>query len=206
MIAPPCPHPALRHHPPLSPRKPTRRRQRSWRPNRRDARSIARSSKGRSRKRSGRSRADRPAERNGGLQGIIDHALVGHFVGFEANAAIGVSWQIFLVVIVFIASLHRDGRARLALRRREPARQGQSRRLPGVSRVALPRARSWRRSATRCSRPARTRPCAAGRAGAGAAVPADDVFFSIGMLLFFMLGGAMRAAGDARTRSAPGSR
>jgi Na+-driven multidrug efflux pump len=41
----------------------------------------------------------------GGLQGIIDHALVGHLVGFEANAAIGVSWQIFLVVIVFISSI-----------------------------------------------------------------------------------------------------
>ena len=41
----------------------------------------------------------------GGLQGIIDHAMVGHFVGFTGNAAIGVSWQIFLVVIVFIASL-----------------------------------------------------------------------------------------------------
>ena len=40
-----------------------------------------------------------------GLQGIIDHAMVGHYVGFTANAAIGVSWQIFLVVIVFIASL-----------------------------------------------------------------------------------------------------
>src|SRR5512145_2665016 len=41
----------------------------------------------------------------GGLQGIIDHVLVGNFVGFAANAAIGVSWQIFLVVIVFISSL-----------------------------------------------------------------------------------------------------
>ena len=41
----------------------------------------------------------------GGLQGIVDHALVGHFVGFTGNAAIGVSWQIFLVVIVFISSL-----------------------------------------------------------------------------------------------------
>src|SRR5687768_12679773 len=39
-----------------------------------------------------------------GLQGIIDHAMVGHFVGFTANAAIGVSWQIILVVIVFISS------------------------------------------------------------------------------------------------------
>ena len=41
----------------------------------------------------------------GGLQGIVDHALVGHYVGYTANAAIGVSWQIFLVVIVFISSL-----------------------------------------------------------------------------------------------------
>src|SRR6185295_5091028 len=41
----------------------------------------------------------------GGLQGMVDHALVGHLVGFKANAAIGVSWQIFIVVIVFISSL-----------------------------------------------------------------------------------------------------
>ena len=40
-----------------------------------------------------------------GLQGVIDHALVGNFVGFTANAAIGVSWQIFLVVMVFVGSL-----------------------------------------------------------------------------------------------------
>ena len=40
-----------------------------------------------------------------GLQGIVDHAMVGHFVGFTGNAAIGVSWQIFLVVVVFISSL-----------------------------------------------------------------------------------------------------
>src|SRR5690606_30731853 len=41
----------------------------------------------------------------GGLQGIVDHALVGHYIGYEGNAAIGVSWQIFLVVVVFVASL-----------------------------------------------------------------------------------------------------
>src|SRR5204862_2905532 len=41
----------------------------------------------------------------GGLQGMVDHVLVGNLVGFKANAAIGVSWQIFLVVIVFISSL-----------------------------------------------------------------------------------------------------
>src|SRR2546427_3544123 len=41
----------------------------------------------------------------GGLQGMVDHVLVGNLVGYKANAAIGVSWQIFLVVIVFISSL-----------------------------------------------------------------------------------------------------
>ena len=40
-----------------------------------------------------------------GLQGVIDHILVGHLIGYAGNAAIGVSWQIFLVVIVFMASL-----------------------------------------------------------------------------------------------------
>src|SRR5215204_4047578 len=41
----------------------------------------------------------------GGLQGIVDHVLLGHLVGYRANAAIGVSWQILLVVIIFISSL-----------------------------------------------------------------------------------------------------
>ena len=41
----------------------------------------------------------------GGLQGMIDHIMVGHLVGFAGNAAIGVAWQIFVIVIVFITSL-----------------------------------------------------------------------------------------------------
>src|SRR4051812_15133113 len=41
----------------------------------------------------------------GGMQGIVDHVMVGNFVGYTGNAAIGVSWQVFLVVIVFIMSL-----------------------------------------------------------------------------------------------------
>lgn len=40
-----------------------------------------------------------------GLQGLVDHIMVGNLIGYTANAAIGVSWQIFLVVIVFISSL-----------------------------------------------------------------------------------------------------
>ena len=40
-----------------------------------------------------------------GLHGFVDHVLVGHLVGYAANAAIGVAFQIFIVVIVFITSL-----------------------------------------------------------------------------------------------------
>src|SRR5215510_59224 len=41
----------------------------------------------------------------GGLQGMVDNIMVGNLIGFKANAAIGISWQIFLVVIVFISSI-----------------------------------------------------------------------------------------------------
>jgi putative MATE family efflux protein len=40
-----------------------------------------------------------------GLQGVVDQILVGNLIGYQANAAIGVSWQILLVVIVFISSV-----------------------------------------------------------------------------------------------------
>jgi len=36
---------------------------------------------------------------------MVDHVLVGNLVGYKANAAIGISWQIFLLVIVFMSSL-----------------------------------------------------------------------------------------------------
>ncbi len=41
----------------------------------------------------------------GGLQGVVDHALVGHYVGYAGNAAIGVAVQIFIVVIAFVMSV-----------------------------------------------------------------------------------------------------
>ena len=43
-----------------------------------------------------------------GVHAFVDHILVGHFVASEnnaANAGIGVAWQVFLVIVVFIASL-----------------------------------------------------------------------------------------------------
>lgn len=40
-----------------------------------------------------------------GVQGMIDHILVGNLVGYKANAAMGISFQIFLTVVVFISSI-----------------------------------------------------------------------------------------------------
>jgi putative MATE family efflux protein len=40
-----------------------------------------------------------------GLQGVIDQAMVGNYVGSQGNAALGDSWQIILIVVVFLSSL-----------------------------------------------------------------------------------------------------
>ena len=40
-----------------------------------------------------------------GAQGWVDQILVGNLIGYQANAAIGVGFQIFLVVIVFVSSV-----------------------------------------------------------------------------------------------------
>lgn len=42
----------------------------------------------------------------GGLQGIVDHLMVGHFVGYQGNAAVGLGWQVFGVFIVFVSSVY----------------------------------------------------------------------------------------------------
>src|SRR5512140_244606 len=40
-----------------------------------------------------------------GIQGWVDQIMVGHLIGFQANAAIGAAFQIFLLVITFIGSI-----------------------------------------------------------------------------------------------------
>ncbi|CAN5677750.1 MATE family efflux transporter [soil metagenome] len=137
----------------------------------------------------------------GGLQGIIDHALVGHFVGFIGNAAIGVSWQIFLVVIVFISSLF-TGMGVLVSRfagandhERVDRTVYQAFLTAFVLAVGILAPLGYMLS-----------PFLLEVVNATPAVKAEALpflrimfLFSIGMLMFFMLGGALRAAGDART-------
>ena len=135
-----------------------------------------------------------------GLQGIIDHAMVGHFVGYTANAAIGVSWQIILVVIVFISSLF-TGMAVLVARfagADEPDKVNRT-----VYQAFL--------TAAGCSVLLAAigyfvSPMLLALVNAAPEVRAEALPFlramflgMFGMMMFFMLSGAFRAAGDPQT-------
>jgi putative MATE family efflux protein len=135
-----------------------------------------------------------------GLQGIIDHAMVGHFVGYRANAAIGVSWQIILVVIVFISSLF-TGMAVLVARfagANEPDKVNRvvyQAFLTAIGFSVLMGAVGYAAS-----------PLLLDIVNAAPEVKAEALPFLramflgiFGMMMFFMLSGAFRAAGDPRT-------
>jgi putative MATE family efflux protein len=137
----------------------------------------------------------------GGLQGIVDHALVGHYVGFTGNAAIGVSWQIFLVVIVFISSLF-TGMGVLV------ARAAGANDHDKVNRTVYQAFLTALALSIGVLAPVGylVAPTLLDLVNATPAVRAEALpflqtmfLFSIGLLMFFMLGGALRAAGDART-------
>ncbi|HOK88989.1 MAG TPA: hypothetical protein PK379_03080, partial [Candidatus Hydrogenedentes bacterium] len=52
-----------------------------------------------------------------GIHGVVDHLLVGWYVQGPAsagNAGIGVAWQIFMVVSVFVASLFHGANVMIA--------------------------------------------------------------------------------------------
>jgi putative MATE family efflux protein len=137
----------------------------------------------------------------GGLQGIIDHAMVGHYVGFTANAAIGVSWQIFLVVIVFISSLF-TGMGVLVARfagANQPEKVNRTVYQAFLTAVVL--AVGILAPLGYVLAPRLLELVHATPAVRAEALPflRTMFVFSLGMLLFFMLGGALRAAGDART-------
>jgi len=137
----------------------------------------------------------------GGLQGMVDQALVGNLIGYQANAAIGVSSQIFLIVVIFIASLF-SGMSVLVARF---AGQGDHDKVDrtvyqafitaiGIS-VFIMAPIGYFAS-----------PALLDFVNAAPAVKAEALpfirimfLFSSGMLVFFMLGGALRSAGDART-------
>ena len=137
----------------------------------------------------------------GGLQGIVDHALVGHLVGFEANAAIGVAWQIIIVVIVFISSVF-TGMSVLVARFAGAGEEKQ------VDRVVYQAFLTALLISLGVMAPVGyfASPTLLELVNAAPAVKAEALpflrimfLFSGGMFIFFMLSTALRSAGDART-------
>jgi putative MATE family efflux protein len=137
----------------------------------------------------------------GGLQGIIDHALVGHYVGYQANAAIGVSWQIFLVVIVFISSLFTGMGVLVARAAGANDHERVDRVVYQAFLVAVLLSIGVLAPLGYFLAPGLLTMVNASPEVQAHALPFLQTMFlfSIGMLLFFMLGGALRAAGDAKT-------
>jgi putative MATE family efflux protein len=137
----------------------------------------------------------------GGMQGLVDHAMVGNYVGYTGNAAIGVSWQIFLVVIVFISSLF-TGMGVLVARftgANEPEKVNHTvyqAFLTSIMMVVFVLAPIGYVLS----------PILLDLVNATPEVQSEALpylrimfVFSFGMLMFFMLGGALRSAGDAKT-------
>jgi putative MATE family efflux protein len=137
----------------------------------------------------------------GGLQGLVDHTMVGHYVGYTGNAAIGVSWQIYLVVVVFISSLF-SGMGVLVARF---AGQGDSEK---VNRTVYQAFLVAALLSVGVLAPLGyfLAPSLLHVVNATPTVQAEALpylrtlfVFSFGTLMFFMVGGAFRSAGDART-------
>jgi putative MATE family efflux protein len=137
----------------------------------------------------------------GGLQGLVDHVMVGHYVGYTGNAAIGVSWQIFLVVVVFISSLFAGMGVLVARFTGANDRKKVNRSVyQAFLTVAL--------LSVGVMAPVGyfLAPSLLGLINAAPEVQVEALpylrimfLFSFGMLVFFMTGGAFRSAGDART-------
>jgi len=136
-----------------------------------------------------------------GLQGIVDHILVGNLVGFTGNAAIGVSFQIFLVVVVFISSLFIGMNVLVA-------------RFAGAGEVDKVNHTVYQGFLTAIFitlvilAPIGyfSAPYLLDLVNAEPSVKAEALPFlrimmtcSIGLMIYFMLSGALRSAGDART-------
>src|SRR5215204_1023477 len=137
----------------------------------------------------------------GGLQGLVDHALVGNLVGFTGNAAIGVSIQLWIVVIVFISSIFIGMNVLVA----RFAGAGQEEK---VNRTVYQAFLTAIFMSVGILAPIGyfAAPYLLDLVNTSPEVKAEALpflrlmyMFSGGMLIFFMLGGALRSAGDART-------
>jgi putative MATE family efflux protein len=137
----------------------------------------------------------------GGLQGIVDHVMVGHYVGFNANAAIGVATQIWIVVIVFIMSVFTGMSVLVARFVGAGDEESADRTVYQAFLTAVSIGLLIMAPVGYFAAPALLDMVNAAPAVQREALPYFRIMmvFSSGMLVFFMLSGALRSAGDART-------
>ena len=137
----------------------------------------------------------------GGLQGMVDHVLVGNLVGYQANAAIGVAWQIFLVVIIFITSLFTGMSVLVARFVGAGEEEKVDRTVYQAFLTAVFISLGIMAPVGYFASPFLLDLVNAAPNVKAEALPFLRIMFvfSTGMMIFFMLGGALRSAGDART-------
>ncbi len=137
----------------------------------------------------------------GGFQGIIDHVLVGNLVGFTGNAAIGVSVQLWIVVIVFISSVFIGMSVMVARFAGAGEEEKVNRTVYQAFLTAIFMAFGVLAPVGYVAAPYLLDLVNAAPDVKAEALPFLRVMYvaSGGMLIFFMLGGALRSAGDART-------
>jgi len=136
-----------------------------------------------------------------GVQGMIDHALVGHFVGFAGNAAIGVGFQTFLVVMVFVSSLFSGMGVLVARFAGAGDEAGVNRAASQAFLLALVLSLGVLAPLGYLLAPTLLGLVKAAPDVQREALPYLRIMFvfGFGMMMFFMLGGALRSAGDAKT-------
>ena len=137
----------------------------------------------------------------GGLQGVIDQAMVGNYVGHIGNAAIGVSMQIFILVIVFAASVFTGMGVLVARFAGAGDHDKVNRSVYQAFVVSLALAFGVLAPFGYYFAPSLLRLINAAPEVQLEALPYIRIMFvfSIGMLMFFLFSGALRAAGDAKT-------
>ena len=136
-----------------------------------------------------------------GLQGWIDQIMVGNLIGYQANAAIGVGFQIFLVVIVFVSSVFIGMSVLVARFAGANQREKVERTVYQGFLTAAFMALGILAPIGYFAAPYLLRIVSNDADVLAEALPFLRIMFtcSFGMLIYFMLSGALRSAGDART-------
>lgn len=136
-----------------------------------------------------------------GLQGMIDHVLVGNLVGYKANAAMGISFQIFLTVVVFISSIFIGMSVHVARYAGAGDKEKVDRTVYQAFLVAVLIGVGIMAPVGYFAAPYLLDFVSSDAGVKAEALPFLRVtfVFSIGLMIYFMTSGALRSAGDAKT-------